>query len=38
MLDDTENICKDGKFIGIAEMPIDILMSGIEAGSGMGRH
>lgn len=34
----TKPVGKDGKLIGIAEMPVDVHLFGIRAGGGMGRH
>lgn len=36
--DNTKPVGKDGELIGIAEMPVDVHLSGIGAGGGMGRH
>lgn len=36
--DDTKAIREDTKFIGIAEMPVDILLFCIRTGSGLGGH
>lgn len=36
--DDAQPIGKDGKFIGITEMPVDVLLFGIRAGNSMRGH
>lgn len=36
--DNTKPVGKDGELIGIAEMLVDVHLSGIGAGGGMGRH
>lgn len=36
--DNTKPVGKDGKLIGIAEMPVDVHLFGIRAGGGMWRH
>ena len=38
MPDDPKTICKDRKFISIAEMTVDVLLFGIGTGSSLGGH
>ena len=36
--DDAKPVGKDGKLIGMAEMPVDVHLFGVRGGSGTGRH